>query len=103
MVLVLLVIGVGGCTVLFLPYIQTELKLTQDLGSSASSVSFDNSNGSVTWIIHLKAGSDSQSQAAAVACNVVRKDLQGTQFANDPFEIVDSQGYLVADNTTACP
>jgi hypothetical protein len=38
-----------------------------------------------------------------MACNVVRPDLQGTQFANSSFELVDQRGYLLADDTTPCP
>ena len=102
MVLVLLLVGVGGCTYFFWPYIQTEAKLTQDVGSSASSVAFENNNGTVTWVIHLKAGVSS-SQADSIFCTVVRPDLAGTQFANAQVQIVDSDGYLVADNTTTCP
>jgi hypothetical protein len=102
-VLVLLVVGVGGCTYVFWPYIQTEIKLTQDLNGSASSVSIDNTNGHVTWIIHLKAGQDSSANAKTLVCTVIRPDLQGTQFANGDFEVVDSDGYLVADNNTSCP
>ena len=102
-VLVVIVLGVGACTAFLLPYIQTEIKLQQDLSPSVSSISFDNTNGTVTWIIHLKAGSDSEIQARALACSVIRADLQGTQFANSHFELVDSEGYLVADESTPCP
>jgi hypothetical protein len=102
-VLVVIVLGVGACTAFLLPYIQTEIKLQSDLGPSVSSISFDNTNGTVTWIIHLKAGSDSEIQARALACTVIRADLQGTQFANSHYELVDSDGYLVADENTPCP
>ena len=102
-VLVVIVVGVGACTAFLLPYIQTEIKLQSDLGPSVSSISFDNTNGTVTWIIHLKAGSDSEIQARALACTVIRADLQGTQFANSHYELVDSDGYLVADENTPCP
>jgi hypothetical protein len=102
-VLVLLVIGVGGCAALAWPYIQTEIKLTQDLGSNASAVEFNNTNGTVSWIIHLKAGHDSADQAKTLVCTVVRPDLKGTQFANDNFILVDADGFRVADSSTSCP
>ena len=101
-VLVLVVLGVGGCTVFALPYIQTDVKLTQDLGSAASSVSINSTNGDTVWVITLKDGYDSQAQAEALACAVVKPDLAGTKFANDQFRIVDHDGYLVADDTTPC-
>ena len=103
-VLVLIVVGIAGCAIAFGSYITTDIKLYQDLGTDrVSSVSFQTENGTTTWIIHLKAGYDSESQAHEDACNIVWVDLQGTQFANSPFELVDSSGYIVASNTDTCP
>jgi hypothetical protein len=102
-VLAVVVLGVGGCTLLALPYIQTDVKLQQDLQGKVTSVSFDNTNGTVKWVIHLNANNSSPSDAAILACTVVRPDLQGTQFANSDFELVDSDGFSVADNHTPCP
>jgi hypothetical protein len=103
-VLVLLVVGVGGCTAIFWPYIQTEVKLTSDLSGSASSVSFNNNNGSTTWVIHLNSGHDTQDEANLLACTIVKPDLAGTQFKNDQFVLVDHDGYQVVDsNSLTCP
>jgi hypothetical protein len=102
-VLVVVVVGVGGCTYFALPYIQTTLKLQQDLGTRVSSISFNNTNGNMTWVLHLSAGNDSASEATYLVCNTIRPDLKGTQFANSDFEVIDSDGYLVADNNTVCP
>lgn len=103
-VLVLLLVGVGGCTAFFWPYIQTEVKLTSDLSGIASSVSFDNTNGNVSWIIHLNSGHDTQDEANQLACSIVKPDLAGTQFKNDQFVLVDHDGYQVVDsNTLTCP
>ena len=102
-VLAVLVVGVGGCTVFALPYIQTTVKLQQDLTGKVSNISFNNTNGNMTWVIHLEAGHDSASEATDIACNTIRPDLKGTQFANSDFELIDSEGYLVADNNTVCP
>jgi hypothetical protein len=102
-VLAVIVVGAGSCTVLALPYIQTIVKLQQDLGTRDSSISFNNTNGNMTWVIHLSPGNDSQADAAIIACTIVRPDLRGTQFSNSDFELIDSDGFLVADNNTVCP
>ena len=77
-----LVVLVGGCTVLVAgPYITTTIKLYGDLGTDrVSNVSIDNSNGATSWVIHLKAGHDSQTEADELACQIVLPDLAGTQF-----------------------
>ena len=103
-VLALIVLGVGGCVFLVKDYISTDIKLYQDLGTNrVSSVSFDSNNGVTTWVIHLKAGYDTEAQAHQMACDIVWVDLQGTQFAKSPFELVDSSGFVVASDQDTCP
>jgi hypothetical protein len=99
-VLVVLVLGVAGCVVAFAPVISTNVKLNNDLGPRASRVEFQWSNGTVTWVIHVAPGYEDQ--ATDIACHVVRPDLQGTQYANSSFELVDQRGHLLADETTPC-
>jgi hypothetical protein len=100
-VFILLVIGVGGCTYLVWPYVQMDLKLMQDVGTDrVSSVSFNVTNGHQTWVIHLQPGHESE--AASIACGVVGPDLRDSQFRNDDFQIVDSNGNVLATNATPC-
>ena len=100
-VLGLLIVGVGGCVVVAYPYISTDIKLYQDLGTDRiSSVDIQMVNGQTTWTIHVKPGYEDQ--AVYMACHIIRPDLQGTQFANDSFEVVDSGGRILASDRTAC-
>lgn len=106
----LIVVGalvlVGGCAALVLgPFITTDIKLYSDLGTNrVSNVSISSTNGSTVWIIHLKAGYDSQDEANQLACTIVKPDLAGTQFKNDEFQIIDHDGYLIVDsNNLTCP
>jgi hypothetical protein len=99
-VLVVALVGVGGCVVLFAPTIATEVKLTQDLGPRASKVQFNLINGKTSWTIELAPGYESQ--ATSIVCHIIKPDLKGTQFADAPFEVVDSDGFPLADETTPC-
>ena len=95
------IVFVGGCTALVLgPMISKDIKLTQDLGTNrVSSVSFNSTNGVTTWVIHLKAGYDTETEANTLACTIVKPDL-----GSDHFELVDSDGFeLVNDYTLVCP
>ncbi len=101
-VLVLVALGVGGCAVVFGPYVLTEIKLYQDLGTgSVSSISFDDVNGQTTWVIHVRPGHESE--ATHMACDIIRRDLAGTQFANDDFLVEDQYNQPLAGNYTTCP
>jgi hypothetical protein len=106
-VLVLCLVGVGGCGFVVWnavgPYVQMELKITQDLGTTqVSSVTFNDVNGQTTWVIHLKPGYGSD--AAYAACSIVKRDLAtDSKFANDSFEIVDSDGNPLATDFSPCP
>jgi hypothetical protein len=37
-----------------------------------------------------------------MACHIVKPDLAGTQFANDRFQLIDSRGFILADENTPC-
>jgi hypothetical protein len=101
-VLVLVALGVGGCAVVFGPYVLTEIKLYQDLGTgSVSSISFGDVNGQTTWVIHVRPGHESE--ATHMACDIIRRDLAGTQFANDDFLVEDQYNQPLAGNYTTCP
>ncbi|MGD0123327.1 MAG: hypothetical protein ABSC46_12300 [Candidatus Limnocylindrales bacterium] len=100
-VLVVILVGVGGCLVVVAPAVSTTLKLNGDLGARGSKVEVQFINGQTIWVIHVAPGYEGG--ATDMACNVVRPDLQGTQFANSSFELVDQRGYLLADDTTPCP
>jgi hypothetical protein len=103
----LIVVGVGGCSIVAWnaigPTVLMDLKITQDLGTTqVSSVSFNDVNGETMWVIHLKPGYESD--AVALACNVVKPDLESDpKFANDSFEIVDSYGNVLATDFSPCP
>jgi hypothetical protein len=91
---------VVGCVIVVGPTLGMELKLINDVGSRAQTVEFRIDNGRTEWVIHLAPGYENQ--ATDIACHIVRPDLAGTQFANDPFEIVDQNGRVLADETTPC-
>lgn len=91
---------VVGCVVTMGPTIGMDLKLLADLQPRANQVEFQWANGGTTWVIHVAPGHGSE--AVDMACHVVKPDLAGTQFANSPFKLVDSQGYILADETTPC-
>jgi hypothetical protein len=96
----LIVLLVGGCAFLFVPIIQTNVKLDQDLGPRASSVDFSWVNGQTTFTIHLASGYESQ--AESIACQIVRPDIVTSSTPNAHFIIVSSSGYVLADETTPC-
>jgi len=91
---------VAGCAVVFVPIIQTDVKLNQDLGPRASSVELSWVNGETTFTIHLAPGYESQ--AESIACRIVKPDIKTSSTPNAHFEIVSSGGYILADDTTPC-
>jgi hypothetical protein len=100
-VLVLALVGVGGCVVLLAPTIGTDITLTRDLGPRASRVQFNIVNGRTFWTIELAPGYESQ--AKSLACGIIRADLnEGTSGGNTQFEVVDADGALLADESTPC-
>ena len=102
----LIVIGliallVGGCAYLIGPTVMTDVKLTQDLSGRASSVEFQIINGQTTFIIHLvPAYTDKDT---SIACTIVGPDIRSSGTPNVHWEIVDYRGFLLADDSTACP
>ena len=101
-IVVVAIIGVlvVGCGILVAPLVSMDLKLKNDLGNRADSVSFNYTNGQTTWVIHVAQGHEAE--AKDMACNVVRPDLAGSQYSSNGFELVDSQGYILADESTPC-
>jgi hypothetical protein len=101
-VVVLLLVGIGGCTYVAWPYIQTDIRILQDGGTDRiSSVSFSVVNSRTVWVVHLQPGHDADAQT--LACTVVGPALRDSQFKNDDFEIVSSSGEVLATNDTPCP
>lgn len=100
-VLALISVLVVGCVVTIGPTIGMNLKLMTDLRPRADQVSFNYTNGDTAWVIHVAQGYESQ--VVDMACHIVKPDLAGTQFANSHFELLDSRGTVLADNTTPCP
>lgn len=98
--LVLIVVLVGGCTILFAPILGTDMKLQQDLGSRAESVSFSWNNGLTTFSITLAPGQESQAQT--IACQVVKPDIASSSTPNAHFVIYDARNVWLADDTTPC-
>jgi hypothetical protein len=91
---------VGGCAVVFVPIIQTDVKLNQDLGPRATGVDFNWTNGQTTFTIHLTTGYESQ--AESIACRIVKPDIVTSSTPNAHFIIVNSSGDVLADETTPC-
>jgi hypothetical protein len=76
----------------------TDVKLYMDLGSSkVESVDFNTG----TWTIKVRPGHESE--ATYMTCHIIRPDLQGTQWANSSFKVVDSNGHVLASDQTPCP
>jgi hypothetical protein len=98
--LVLIVVLVGGCTIVFAPILGTDMKLQQDLGSRAESVSFSWNNGLTTFSITLAPGQESQAQT--IACQVVKPDIASSSTPNAHFVIYDARNVWLADDTTPC-
>ena len=99
-VLGLICVLVVGCVVTLGPTIGMDLKLMTDLQPRANSVEIQWVNGQTTWVIHVAPGHESE--AVDMACHTVKPDLAGTQFANSRFTLVDSRGYILADESTPC-
>lgn len=78
------VLIVGGAVVIG-PIVGTDIKLTQDLGSRAETVSFNWNNGVSTFVIDLAPGQESQVES--IACHIVKPDLQSSSTANAHFVI----------------
>jgi hypothetical protein len=97
---VLVVVLVGGCTILLAPIIGTDLKLQQDLGSQAESVSFNWNNGVSTFVVTLASGQESQ--AENIACHIVKPDIASSSTPNAHFVIYDASKHWLADDTTPC-
>jgi len=99
-VLGLISVLVVGCVITIGPTVGMDLKLMTDLQPNANQVEFQMVNGGTTWVIHVAPGHESQ--AADLACRIVKPDLAGTQFANDRFQLIDSRGQILADQNTPC-
>jgi len=98
--LVIVAVLVGGCAVLIAPIVGTDLKLQQDLGSRAQSVSFNWDNGVSTFSIVLASGQESQVQD--ITCRIVKPDLASSSTPTAHFAIYDSNHRWLADETTPC-
>ena len=98
--LVIVAVLVGGCAVLIAPIVGTDLKLQQDLGSRAQSVSFNWDNGVSTFSIVLASGQESQVQD--ITCRIVKPDLASSSTPTAHFAIYDSNHSWLADETTSC-
>jgi len=98
--LVIVAVLVGGCAVLIAPIVGTDLKLQQDLGSRAESVSFNWDNGVSTFSIVLASGQESQVQD--ITCRIVKPDLASSSTPTAHFAIYDSNHRWLADETTPC-
>jgi hypothetical protein len=96
-VLAVIAVGVGGCVFYVGPAIMMDLKLYQDLGTTrVQAVDFNTG----TWTIKVRPGHESE--AIYMACHIIRPDLQGTQWANSSFKVVDSSGNVLASDQTPC-
>jgi hypothetical protein len=98
--LVIVAVLVGGCAVLIAPIVGTDLKLQQDLGSTAESVSFNWNNGVSTFVIDLAPGQESQVQY--ITCSIVKRDIASSSTPNAHFVIYDANHVWLADDTTPC-
>src|SRR5664279_3893583 len=98
--LVIVAVLVGGCVVLIAPIVGTDLKLQQDLGSRAQSVSFNWNNGVSTFVITLSPGQESQ--AENIACHIVKPDIASSSTKDAHFVISSANHAWLADDTTPC-
>jgi len=89
-----------SCIAVLHPLLQVEDKLKSDLGTRATNVDVVSVNGASTFVVHLAPGHDSE--GPDVACRIVEPDLQANGLAAAHFEVVDSAGHVVADNSTPC-
>ena len=101
-VLVLFVVGVGACTVAIYPSASAMIRMYSDLGPLTKSVEMNTINGQTVIVIELAPGHETEQDAVHIACDIVRPDIRGTWFANASFEIIDSNGDVLADDTTPC-
>jgi hypothetical protein len=101
-VFVLFVFGVGACTVAVYPTASAMVRMTVDLGPRTTGVHFNTDNGQTVIVIELAPGYENEQDAKDIACNIVRPDIRGTWFSNARFEIIDSNGDILADDTTPC-
>jgi hypothetical protein len=96
---------VGGCVFLLVstlgPALDVSTKMTANSDGQISYVSYNWYNGVGQFSITLAPGVPDDA-GPAIACNVVRPTLRGTQYENDRFAIYNAYGYLVADWRTPC-
>ena len=101
-VFVLFVFGVGACTVAVYPSASAMIRMYSDLGPRTTSIQMNTENGQTVILIELAPGHESEGEAKYIACNIVQPDIRGTWFANARFEIIDSNGDVLATETTPC-
>jgi hypothetical protein len=104
-VLVAIVVLVGSCAVTLGPVIGTDVKLTQDLGTRAESVSFGWVNGDTSFTITLAAGQESD--VTYIVCQIIRPDIRSSSTPNAHFVVYGSSATYgkrwLADDSTSCP
>jgi hypothetical protein len=67
-----------------------------------TNVNYNWSNGTGTFRITVANGIGAE-EGRAIACQVVKPSLKGTQFENTSFVIYDQAGYQLATDQTPCP
>lgn len=104
-VLIVALLGVGGCVYLVAttigPAIGTELTIQSNSGGQIASGNYNWNNG-VGVFTFTAASGVTQAQARDLACRVVKPALRGTQFENTHFVIYSAYGDWLADETTPC-
>jgi hypothetical protein len=100
-VLGLLVAGAGWFVVKWTvsPAVETQQRLTQDLGPRATGVDFSLDMIDWVFVIHLAPGYEAQAQA--IACQIVAPDIA----AIDPtarYEILSAKGQVLVEFAGLC-
>jgi hypothetical protein len=95
---VLLIVEAGQ---VLAPALDVSTKIQQNSHGQVISASYSSDNGVGDFRVTLALGTTA-SQARDIACGVVRPALRGSQFDGDRFEVLDTAGQILADDTTPC-
>ena len=93
---------VVGCAVTLVPALMTVMSIENASNGEITNVSYNWTNGTGRFTITVAAGITAD-EARTLACQVVKPHLNGTQYANTQFVILDQSGYQLATDQTPCP
>lgn len=100
--LILLVLGVGACTLLFVRSLGSAATVIGASNGRIDGVNVQNNNGRTTITFQAARGVD-ESEGPRLACDVVRPALAGSDQAEARWVIVNRAGDVIASDRTPCP